>query len=289
MTFKHDIEVQTAVVEDAPMIPQPFVVRRIRRETQDTFTLELESQTKESAFHFAPGQFNMVYVYGVGEVPISICGDPADASALLHTTRAVGTVTMAMKKLRPGDVVGIRGPFGTSWPLEAAKGKDLIIVAGGIGLPPLRPAIYSALRNRESYNKVHLLFGARTPKDILFPKQLETWRTGNAVQVHVTVDRSMAGWKGNVGVVTTLIPKIGFDPQNSVAMIVGPEVMMRFTALELLKRGISPDNIYVSMERNMKCGVGLCGHCQYGPHFICKDGPVFPYSRIKELLFKREV
>lgn len=289
MTFEHDTVAKAVVIDDSPMVPTAFVVRKVKRETQDTFTLELRGTRNGTKFAFLPGQFNMVYVYGVGEVPISISGDPEDTTTLVHTTRAVGTVSSAMKKLAVGDIVGIRGPFGTSWPVETTKGKDVIIVGGGIGLPPLRPSIYSILRYRESYGKVHLLYGARTPADILFPKQLDAWRKGNAVQVHVTVDRSLPGWKGNVGVVTTLIPKIDFDPHNAIAMMVGPEVMMRFTAMELLKRGISPDDIYVSMERNMKCGIGLCGHCQYGPHFICKDGPVFAYSRIKELLFKREV
>ncbi len=289
MTFEHDAVAKAVAVDEAPMMPQPFVVRKVRRETYDTFTLVLTAAATGSQFAFGPGQFNMVYVYGVGEVPISISGDPADTSSLVHTTRAVGTVTKAMKKLCVGDTVGIRGPFGTTWPLEQAKGKDVVIVAGGIGLPPLRPSIYHILRHREEYGKVFLLYGARTPADIMFPKQLESWPDGDAVKVHVTVDRSMPGWKGNVGVVTTLIPKIEFDPRNVIAMVVGPEVMMRFTAMDLVKRGIAPENLYVSMERNMKCGIGLCGHCQYGPHFICKDGPVFPYAEIKDLLFKREV
>lgn len=289
MTFEHDVLTETAAVDESPMIPEPFVIQRVRRETQDTFTVELKSGSNGTPFVFAPGQFNMVYVYGVGEVPISISGDPVDTKALVHTTRAVGMVTKAMKKLGKGDLVGIRGPFGTSWPIEDAKGKDVLIVAGGIGLPPLRPSIYSILRSRDKYNRVFLLYGARTPSDILFPKEIETWRASHNIQTHITVDRSMKGWKGNVGVVTTLIPKIEFDPYNTIAMIVGPEVMMRFTAMDLLKRGIDPEKIYVSMERNMKCGIGLCGHCQYGPHFICKDGPVFPYGRIKELLLKREI
>ncbi|HEY6951976.1 MAG TPA: FAD/NAD(P)-binding protein [Bacteroidota bacterium] len=276
-------------IDESPMIPRPFAIQRVHRETADTFTVELKPASGKSPFVFSPGQFNMVYVYGVGEVPISISGDAANTATIVHTTRAVGMVTRAMKRLAKGDLVGIRGPFGTSWPIEQAKGKDVVVVAGGIGLPPLRPSLYSILRSRQEFRKVFLLYGARTPSDILFPEQIEAWRANHGIVSLITVDRSMKGWKGNVGVVTTLIPKIDFDPNNAVAMIVGPEVMMRFTAMDLLKRGIDPGNIYVSMERNMKCGIGLCGHCQYGPHFICKDGPVFPYGRIKDLLLKREI
>lgn len=289
MTFEHEVATKVAVPDGLPMAPRPFVIRRTRRETYDTFTLELESTIKTKPFSFAPGQFNMVYVFGVGEVPISISGDPDNMDKLLHTARAVGTVTKRMSALGKGDVLGIRGPFGAAWPLAEAKGKDVVIVAGGIGLPPLRPSIYSIMRNRGEYGRVCLLYGARTPSDILFPREMETWRKKHGIDVFITVDRSMKGWKGNVGVVTTLIPKATIDPLNTLAMIVGPEVMMRFSAMELLKRGIDPATIYVSMERNMKCGIGLCGHCQFGPHFICKDGPVFPYNRIKELLMKREI
>ena len=289
MTFENEVATKVALSDGFPMVPRPFVIRRTHRETYDTFTLELESTFRAAPFSFAPGQFNMVYAFGVGEVPISISGDPDDKDKLLHTTRAVGTVTKRMATLGKGDILGIRGPFGTSWPLAEAKGKDVVIVAGGIGLPPLRPSIYTIMRNRGEYGRVSLLYGARTPSDILFPQEMESWRTKHGIDVFITVDRSVKGWKGNVGVVTTLAPKASFEPGNTVAMIVGPEVMMRFSAMELLKRGIDPSAIYVSMERNMKCGIGLCGHCQYGPHFICKDGPVFPYNRIKDLLMTREI
>ncbi len=273
----------------SPMLTRPFVIRQVWFETEDTFTMELEPGAGSAPVIFKPGQFNMVYVYGVGEIPISISGDPAETQTLIHTTRAVGTVTKAMAKLRKGDIVGIRGPFGVPWPVEEAKGKDVVIVAGGIGLPPLRPSIYTVLNNREQYGKLVLLYGTRTPTDILYREEVERWRARLDVDVFVTVDRSMPGWKGNVGVVTTLIPKAPFDPENSVCMIVGPEVMMRFTTMELLKRGIDPASMYVSMERNMKCAVGLCGHCQFGPYFVCKDGPVFRYADVKNLIVKREI
>jgi NAD(P)H-flavin reductase len=276
------------VVSD-PMFPALFTIERVQHETNDTFTLDLVSADGDSDFRFAPGQFNMVYVFGTGEVPISICGDPGQTKTLIHTTRAVGSVTKAMWNLKKGDLVGIRGPFGSSWPVKEAEGLDLVIVAGGIGLPPLRPVIYHAFANREKYGKLVLLYGARTPADLLFVKELEKWRATQNIEIAITVDRSMGDWKGNVGVVTTLIPKASFDPQNSVAMIVGPEIMMRYTIMELSAKGIDNEHIYVSMERNMKCGVGLCGHCQFGPSFICKDGPVYRYDHIKDLLTKREI
>jgi NAD(P)H-flavin reductase len=194
-----------------------------------------------------------------------------------------------MAKMKRGDVLGIRGPYGTSWPVEEARSHDVVLVAGGIGLPPLRPALYEILSHREKYGKVVLLYGTRTPGDILFKEELEQWRARFDLEVFVTVDRATEGWRGNVGVVTTLIHKAGFDPRNTVAMVVGPEVMMRFTALELLKRGVKSESIFLSMERNMKCGIGLCGHCQFGPVFICKDGAVFRYPRIKDLLVKWEI
>jgi NAD(P)H-flavin reductase len=271
-----------------PMIPVPFRIRKTRRETHDTFTMELEPNGR-GAFPFVPGQFNMLYVYGVGEVPISISGDPTKPEQLVHTTRAVGAVTRKMGTLKRGDSLGIRGPYGTGWPVDRAPGNDVVIVAGGIGLAPLRPVICGLLAEREKYGKVVILYGSRTPNDLLFKRELEQWRSRFDVDVHITLDRALAGWRGHVGVVTTLIPKITFDPVCSVAMICGPEIMMRFTVAELQKRGMADNRIFVSMERNMKCGIGFCGHCQYGPEFICKNGPVFAYEKVKPLLLKREL
>jgi NAD(P)H-flavin reductase len=272
-----------------PMLPRTFRVQRVQRETYDTFTLELVTARGNGGFKFAPGQFNMLYVFGEGEVPISISGDPTNPSKLLHTTRKVGTVTKAMGKLRKGDTIGIRGPFGSHWPVELAEGRDVVIVAGGIGLAPLRPAIYYVLKNREKYDKVVLLYGARTKEEILFQRELEHWRSRFDLEVHVTVDRGTGNWRGNVGVVTTLIPKAPFDHLTAQALVCGPEIMFRFTVIELLKRGMPEENIYVSMERNMKCGIGLCGHCQFGPSFVCKDGPVFRYDKVMDFLDKQEI
>lgn len=272
-----------------PMLPRPFSVKQVVRDTHDTFTLKLQPKGESSDAGFSPGQFNMLYVFGVGEVPISISGDPSKPGTLVHTTRAVGTVTKAMSLLKRGNVIGVRGPFGSHWPIEEASGKDVVIVAGGIGLAPLRPAVYQLLSQRDKFGKVVLLYGTRSPSDILFKHELEQWRARFDFDVFATVDRGVGGWRGSVGVVTTLIPRAPFDPASSLAFLCGPEVMMRFTVMELQKRGIAADRIYLSLERNMKCAVGFCGHCQFGPSFICKDGPVFRYDTIRDLFGKREI
>ncbi len=272
-----------------PMLPVDYRIQRVTQETDDTFTLELVPVSPQGKESFAPGQFNMVYVFGVGEVPISISSDPSKSPAIQHTTRVVGTVTKAMRRLKRGDMVGIRGPFGTSWPVEEARGKDVVIVAGGIGLAPLRPTLYSLMAQREKHRKIVLLYGTRSPEDILYRHELEQWRGQFDLEVQVTVDRAASTWRGNVGVVTTMIPRAPFDPSNTVAIICGPEVMMRFTVMGLQKRGIPDDRIYLSMERNMKCGIGVCGHCQYGPLFTCKDGPVLRFDRVGSMLNRAEL
>ncbi|MCC6803361.1 MAG: FAD/NAD(P)-binding protein [Anaerolineae bacterium] len=272
------------------MQPDLFRIRRVIKETSDTFTLELMPVEAYYVHSFEPGQFNMLYVFGVGEIPISISGDPAHPERLIHTVRAVGAVTNAMNTLEAGDVVGVRGPYGTAWPVKAAKGHDVVFVAGGIGLAPLRPALYHVLARREEYGKIVLLYGTRSPEDILYRHELERLRSRFDLEIHVTVDYAGTRWQGgNVGVVTKLIPKAPFDPTQALAMVCGPEVMMRFTAAELEKRGVSTDKIYVSMERNMKCAVGFCGHCQFGSLFICQDGPVFPYEQVRPWINRWEV
>lgn len=272
-----------------PMVPDRWRIQSTRRETYDTFTVDLVAVDRSEPFTFVPGQFNMVYVFGCGEVPISISGDAAKSDVLTHTVRSVGTVTRAMSTMKRGQVLGVRGPFGTPWPVQEARGKDVVIATGGIGLAPLRPAIYHLLNHREEYGRISILYGARSPRDMLYVPELEEWRGRFDVEVEVTVDAAQGDWRGNVGVVTTLVPRARFDPDDTVAMICGPEIMMRFVILELENRGVPRDAIYLSMERNMKCAVGYCGHCQYGPVFICRDGAVFPYSRVEWLLRKREV
>ncbi len=287
--FGIGVEAPTATLLANPMLPHAYRVQRVRQETPDTFTLELEPENGTRALEFAPGQFNMLYAFGVGEVPISISGDPSKPTVLVHTTREVGMVTRAMRCLKPGDTLGVRGPYGSGWPVAQARGCDVVIVAGGIGLAPLRPALYQVLAARKYYGRVVLLYGTRTPADILFRRELQQWHSRFDLEIHVTVDRAMGNWRGNVGVVTSLIARAPFDPHSAVAMVCGPEIMMRFTMQELERRGVALENIYISMERNMKCAVGFCGHCQFGPAFICKDGPVFRYDRIQSLLAIREI
>jgi NAD(P)H-flavin reductase len=268
-----------------PMAPAPYRVRRVSRDTHDTMTIELDANGRG----FAPGQFNMLYMFGVGEVPISISGDPGAPAALVHTVRAVGTVTRALCAAPRGGVVGVRGPFGTGWPLDEAVGKDIVVMAGGIGLAPLRPAIYHLLTHRDRYGRVVVLYGARTPGDLLYTRQLERWRGRFDAQIEVTVDAAPPGeWRGHVGVAGTLLPRAEFDAGRGVAFVCGPEIMMRFAIADLQHRGLAPEQIYLSMERNMRCAIGFCGHCQFGPAFICKDGPVFRYDRVAPFLRVRE-
>lgn len=272
-----------------PMTTDPFTIRRVVKDTYDTFTLEMVRQRGNRDFHFKPGQFNMLYVFGTGEVPISISGDPADPRTLTHTVREVGAVTKVIRRLGAGDTLGVRGPYGTVWPVEEIEGNDVVIVAGGIGLAPLRPAIHYLLSNRHNYGRLVLLYGARTPEDILYHKDLERWRSRFDLETHVIVDRATGPWRGNVGVVTTLVAKASFDPHNTIALVCGPEIMMRFTLLELERFGLNEQSIYLSMKRNMKCGVGLCGHCQLGPRFVCKDGPIYRCDKIRDVFSKREL
>ena len=272
-----------------PMRPEPFQVRHVTKETGDTFTLTLAPVAGARSRPFAPGQFNMLYVFGVGEVPISISGDPARPELLVHTIRSVGATTRALQGLEKGDWVGVRGPFGAPWPVDQAHGHDVVLIAGGIGLAPIRPALYHVLLHRALYGRVVLLYGARTPHDMLFPKQLREWRSRFDVVVEVTVDRATMEWQGSVGVVTKMVQRSPFDPQSAMSFICGPEVMIRYAAQALQQRGTPETNIFVSMERNMKCAVGVCGHCQFGSFFVCKDGPVFRYDRIQRFFGMREV
>ena len=270
------------------MTPEAFRVRKFRRETEDVFTLELVPKGRKRKLDFSAGQFNMLYAFGAGEVPISISGNASESGGFVHTIRAVGPTTQALQRLKPRAQVGVRGPFGVPWPLDKAKGKDVVILAGGIGLPPLRPVIYHVLSHRKDYGRLVILYGARQPKDVLFPSELARWKKKKDVQVEVTVDSADPSWMGNVGVVPKLIQLAAFDPFNTVAMMCGPEIMMRYAIEGLKTRGISDDRIFVSLERNMKCAVGFCGHCQYGSEFICKDGPVFPYARVSSVFLRKE-
>ena len=278
----------TKIVEDqrnsanelTPFEPSSMELKRILKETHDTFTLELEPGSG-SLFRFTPGQFNMLYVFGLGECAISISGPPYEPERLCHTIRRVGAATRALTELKEGDRLDVRGPFGRSWPLVLAKGCDLVLVAGGIGLAPLRPALYQILHRRKEFGKVYLLYGARKPEDLLFTKELEQWQTQSKVEIRTTVDHASSPWKGHVGVVTTQISELHLRASNTLAFVCGPEIMMRFTIMALQQLGLDDRHIFLAMERNMKCGVGLCGHCQLGPLFLCKDGPVVRYDKVQ--------
>ena len=278
----------------APAVPRFYRVTSRREDTSDTVTLELTepAQPADPVPAFAPGQFAMLTAFGVGEVPISVSGlgdgGGGRARRLEHTLRAVGAVSRALYAAQPGSLIGVRGPFGTSWDVASAAGRDIVIVAGGIGLAPLRPVVLTALADRSRYGRIVLLVGARTPGDLLYAGELDRWRR-DGVQVAVTVDRADRGWSGEVGLVTALIKPAGLAPGNSVAFVCGPDLMMRFTADTLAAQGIPAGRIRVSLERNMRCGVGWCGHCQLGPLLVCRDGPVVGYDRAAELMRAREL
>lgn len=269
-----------------PMVPQVAKVLRRRQDAPDVFTIELDI---EGDTPFAPGQFNMLTAFGVGESAISVSGDPAKRGGLVHTIRAVGPVSQALGELGRGDSLGLRGPFGVGWPMAELEGKDVVLLAGGIGLAPLRPAIYRLLAERDRFGEVAILYGTRSPADILFRNEIEAWRARLDVDVEVTVDHAAEGWHGHVGVVTTLLPRITFDPEKTVALLCGPEIMMRFGVQALANMGVAAEGIYVSMERNMKCAIGLCGHCQFSPVFVCRDGPVFRYDQVRYLMALKEL
>jgi NAD(P)H-flavin reductase len=279
----------SGVIEESrdPWLPEAVQVLDRNRETADTFTLRLD--VSKRGFAFAPGQFNMLYLFGVGEVAISICGDPTEPDSLVHTIRAVGSVTTPMSRLKRGDTIGIRGPYGSGWPVEQAFGKDVMVIAGGLGIAPLRPVIYEVIRHRARFRNVTILYGARSPSDVVYRKEIARWEKALDVRIHVTVDHAGADWVGRVGVVPALLHEEVLDSAATVAMICGPEVMMRFTVRALARLGLSADRMFLSMERNMKCALRFCGHCQYRESFLCRDGPVLRFDRIASLLERREI
>lgn len=282
-------ERQAPVLEEPRRhLPEPFRVRGGRRETADTWTFELEPVSGE-ALAFEPGQFTMLYAHGVGEIPISISGDPARPERLVHTVRTVGAVSRALCDVPAGGAIGVRGPFGRGWPVADAEGRSLVIVAGGVGLAPLRSVVLSALAGRERFDRVTVLYGGRDPDSLLYADELAEWASAEEVELDMIVDAAASGWLGRVGVVPSLIERADLDPDETVAMVCGPEVMMRFSVEALLAQGLPAERIALSMERNMRCAVGHCGHCQWGPSFVCRDGPVFRWSEARRWFAVREL
>ncbi len=277
------------VPSPSPWVPAPFSVRERRSETLDTVTIVLTPHAQSAVLPFRPGQFNMLYVFGVGEVPISICGDPGVMDRYVHTIRSAGRVSHALCGIGPGTAVGVRGPYGVGWPLSEAQGQDVIIVAGGLGLPPLRPLLYELIRDRDRFGRIEVIYGAKTPKDLVFYDEIQRWRARSDLRFQTTVDTAGRDWYGDVGVVTTRLPDVRVEPKRTVAYLCGPEIMMKFTAQALVARGVAPEAIWLSLERNMKCALGICGHCQFGPEFICRNGPVFRYKSVERFLAVREL
>ena len=264
-----------------PMLPNWAKIVKIENEAPgvNTYWLQFTDPQVQEAFSFQPGQFNLLTIPGYGEAAISISSHPKNKEAIGHTIRLTGNVTNAIDRLGVGGTLGLRGPFGSCWPIEDLKGKDIYIAAGGIGLPPLRPVIYHIIDNREDYGKVVLIYGARTPEDLQFTKEFDDWEKAD-IELMICVDSCDDTWTGLVGVVPMLFYNLRIDPEKSALMTCGPEIMIHFSAYEAIARRIPRKRIFVSLEKNMKCGFGSCGHCQLGPYFVCKDGPVFSYKQI---------
>ena len=278
----------TTLLHDAPdaardMVPRPYRIAERWDECRDAVTFALEP-VADAVPQPLPGQFLMLWAPGLGEVPISVAGLP-DGDRVVHTIRAVGATTTALCRAELGAHIGVRGPFGTPWPMAAARGRDVVIVAGGIGLAPVRPVVHAILAERASFGRVALIVGARTAHDLLYREELDTWWREEIIDVRTTVDTPCSHWTtGSVGVVTTELRRVAIEGPATIAMVCGPEVMMRFVGAALTDRGVAAERLAVSMERNMQCGIGRCGHCQLGPRFICRDGPVLPWASVEGLL-----
>ena len=267
------------------LTPHRYEVADLRRETADTVSLRL-APVSAAIQPPAPGQFTMLYAFGIGEIPISVSA--RDGDDLIQTIRAVGAVSKHLHDRRQGDHVGVRGPFGTDWGVPEAYGTDLILMGGGIGLAPLRPVIHHAVADRHRYRRVSVLIGARSPDELLFGDEYPRWEQAG-IDVITTVDRAGSGWTGHVGVITSLVPRLRIDPVRTTAIVCGPEPMMRFSALAMMDVGVTPTRIRISLERNMHCGDALCGHCQLGPLLVCRDGPVVSYDVAEPLITCREL
>jgi len=272
-------------------MPVPARILDVRQENFNTrtFTMQFVDEETRRQYRFTPGQFNMVYVPGVGEAAISVSSHPEHTDTLEHTIRTVGSVTRAFERLGKGGIVGLRGPFGKGWPLEALRGKDVVIVAGGIGIAPLRPVICWLLDHRDWCRRVVLMYGCRTPEDRVFGAELDAWEQGGAIEVLVTVDNATGDWFGPVGVVTRLLQRIKVGAARTMVLVCGPKILNRVAAWNFLQLHVPPDQVYVSLERNMNCGFARCGHCQFGANFVCTDGPVFCFADIADIFTREDV
>jgi NAD(P)H-flavin reductase len=269
-----------------PYLPREAEVVSRTAESPDTFSLGLRL-TDGEAYDFAPGQFNMLYLHGCGEVPISVVADDGESGTLTHTIRAVGRVTHGIEKLAVGDRIGLRGPFGRGWPMQAAEGHDLVVVTGGLGCAPSVSIIHHVLGNRERFGRLSILQGVKHTDDLIWRAQYDAWAALPDVDVLLAADIAEPGWHGHVGLVTALFDQLQITPRQTVAMLCGPEIMMRAAADGLLGMGMDERMVYLSMERNMQCALGHCGHCQFGAAFVCRDGPVFALPEVRPLLGKR--
>jgi len=272
-------------------LPFEATIKWIKKETRDTasYAVKINDREMQKIYSFKPGQFNMLYFPGVGEAAISISSGPSDHD-LIHTVRVAGDVTTTLSKLNSGDVIGLRGPFGKGWPMEETETRDLMIIAGGAGIAPLRSVIRHIFTSRKGCtNRVIIFYGAKTPKDIIFRDEFPHYR--DLFQVFLTVDKADPEeyWRGHIGLVTSFMGKVSYDSLNITAFVCGPEIMMRSATRELLSKGVPREKIFLSMERNMNCGMGICGHCFFGPKFVCKDGPVFRFTDVEEFLEIKEV
>lgn len=273
------------------MMPVAARILGVREENFNTrtFSIQILDPDIRALYRWQPGQFNMLYVPGVGEAAISISSDAEKPELLEHTIRMVGSVTRGIERLGEGGVIGLRGPFGHGWPMEGMEARDIVVMGGGIGLAPLRPVVYHLLKHRQRYRRVILLYGCRTPDDRVYAEELEAWEKSESIDVLVTVDNATKGWTGPVGVVTKLLQRIKVNAERTSVLVCGPRVLNRAAAWSFLQLHVPAEHVYVSLERNMQCGFGRCGHCQYGPKFVCKDGPVFRFSEIADIFAQEEI
>ena len=271
-----------------PYLPREAVIVGRTQESPNTFTLELRLSDGQP-YDFAPGQFNMLYLYGSGEVPISIVADADGSGVLTHTIRALGRITHGLAALKVGDHLGLRGPYGRGWPMQEAQDHDVVVVTGGLGCAPSVSIIHHILTHRDQYGHLSILQGVKHTDDLIWRRQYDTWAGMPDVEVHLAADIAEPGWHGHVGLVTALFDRLQLKPDRSVAMLCGPEMMMRASADGLHQLGLAADAVYLSMERNMQCAIGHCGHCQMGGHFVCRDGPVFSWPEVRELLGVRGI